>query len=99
MKCSEITKSGNPCRARVSPGHTMCNSHRGQANMSTKNGYTQPTRCDGCKFYEEVYDLGKAGMCRFNPPSVGRSDSDLAAWPYVMESDWCGSHKPIKAAK
>lgn len=98
MKCTETTKSGNPCRARVSPGHTMCNSHRGQANMPTKSGYTQPTRCDGCKFYEDFVDKTH-GLCRLNSPTVGRGDSELAVWPAVMEFDWCGSHKPRRASK
>ena len=46
-------------------------------------------RCETC-----IY-LGAGSRCRAMPPSIAHdSRADLAAWPVVHRTDWCGHYRP-----
>ena len=65
---------------------------------------TQPS-CKDCRFYQPTDEYriepdGDSiwGMCRYNPPTIERSNiqkrSAPAAWPMVGYDDWCGKFEP-----
>ena len=62
------------------------------------------TACKNCRFYEpRTYQQTEAGVtkimpydhgeCRRNVPVSG-SAFDSYKWPGVLETEWCGEHKP-----
>ena len=73
--------------------------------------------CFKCRFFSPCDDGGTAqragdnvddciqGLCRINPPTVGRFrgegldlEYDYGQWPLVLSGDWCGAFQPSQAA-
>jgi hypothetical protein len=92
MTCKHPAKDGRKCNGVPGPGETICHIHRRQlAGGRVKAGSAGPPQCDGCVFY-------RFESCRINPPVVN-DETGVGTWPWVNPDAWCGSHKPIKAAK
>lgn len=74
--------------------------------------------CLDCRFFATLDDETRAadlsiadrdnclqGLCRRNPPTVGRFrgeeeslEYDYGQWPLVMSGDWCGAFEPCRRA-
>lgn len=52
-------------------------------------------RCERCRFFDSstqsaVAQPDTTGLCRRNPPVADKRDG-TARWPFVEDTDWCGS--------
>lgn len=52
-------------------------------------------RCEDCRFYDNstqhsTMQQDANGLCRVNPPVADDRDHK-ARWPFVEDTDWCGS--------
>lgn len=56
-------------------------------------------QCQACRFFRREEDRKATGLCRRHPPIVpqglgDRFHPDLAIFPIVFDTDWCGEFEP-----